>query len=94
MTFQALNRFYEDSGYILLRQVLNPRSIEEARDAMLAVAARHGLVRPGDKLGVWTGKSFAGGMEESAEGISTRLIADPVNQSVLAKVLGEKPCAH
>lgn len=92
--FEALNRFYEENGYILLRQVLDPRSIEEARDSMLAVAARHGLVRLGDKHGVWTGKPFAGGMEESPEfnGISKRLIDHPVNQAVLAKVLGEKPC--
>jgi hypothetical protein len=92
--FQALTHFYEEKGYILLRQVLDPQSVEEARDAMLAVAARHGLVRPGDKEGLWTGKPFAGGMEESPEfrGISKRMIGYPRNQEIMEKVLGEKAC--
>ena len=90
----ALTRFYEDNGYVLLRQVLNRESVIEARDAMLAVAARHGLVEPGDAEAKWTGKPFAGGMEESPEfnGISLRLVEHPDNLKVLAKVLGEKPC--
>lgn len=92
--FPALNRFYEENGYLLLRQVLDPQSIAEARDAMLAVAARLGLIEPGDQEARWTGKPFAGGMEESPEfdGIAKRLTAHPGNQGFLAKVLGDKPC--
>jgi ectoine hydroxylase-related dioxygenase (phytanoyl-CoA dioxygenase family) len=90
----ALLRFYDDNGYVLLRQVLNPESVTRARDDMLAVAARHGLVQPGDKEGKWTGKPFKGGLEESPEfsGISRRLIEHPDNLKVLERVLGEKAC--
>jgi len=92
--FAALNRFYEENGYILLRKVLDPKSVEEARDAMLAVAARQGLIRAGDKDALWTGKPFKGGMEESPEfaGVSKRLVDYPANQALLTKVLGEKAC--
>lgn len=90
----ALLRFYEENGYILLRQVLDPDSVERARDEMLAVAARHGLVEPGDPSGVWTGVQ-ADIAEESAEfsGISKRLIEHPANLQVMEKVLGEPACA-
>ena len=90
----ALQRFYEENGYILLRQVLNRASVERARDEMIAVAARHGLVQPGDQDGKWTGKPFKGGLEESPEfsGISRRLVEQPDNLRVLEKVLGEKAC--
>jgi ectoine hydroxylase-related dioxygenase (phytanoyl-CoA dioxygenase family) len=92
--FESLQRFYDDNGYLLLRAVLDPESVARARDTMLAVAVRHGLVEPGDKQGIWTGKPFAGGMEESAEfsGISQRMFEDPRNQQLMAKVLGEKAC--
>lgn len=92
--FAALNRFYESQGYILLRQVLDPGSVVEARDAMLAVAARIGIVRAGDPTGTWTGKPLEGRWEESPEfsGISKRLIDHPVNQVVMAKVMGERAC--
>lgn len=90
----ALQCLYEQNGYILLRQVLDPQSVEAARDAMLAVAARHGIVEPGDTTATWTGKPFAGGMEESDEfsGISKKLFANPHNHALLSKVLGEKAC--
>jgi ectoine hydroxylase-related dioxygenase (phytanoyl-CoA dioxygenase family) len=89
----ALMRFYEENGYILLRQVLEPSSVERARDEMLAVAARHGLVAPGDKLGVWTGAAV-NIHEESPEfaGVSRRLIEHPANLAVMEKVLGEPAC--
>jgi ectoine hydroxylase-related dioxygenase (phytanoyl-CoA dioxygenase family) len=92
--FPALQRFYEDNGYILLRQVLHKPSVEEARDAMLAIAARHGLVRPGDPMGTWTGKVIDPIPEESVEyaGISRRMFAYPENLAVIAKVLGEPAC--
>ena len=90
----ALTRFYEENGYILLRRVLDPGSVERARDEMLAVAARHGLVEPGDPLGVWTGQPCTI-PEESPEfaGICKRLIEHPANLAVMAKVLGEPACA-
>jgi Protein involved in biosynthesis of mitomycin antibiotics/polyketide fumonisin len=90
----ALMRFYEDNGYILLRQVLNTTSVEQARDQMLAVAARHGLIEPGDREAKWTGRPLSGAMEESPEfsGISRRLVEHPDNLKVLEKVLGEKAC--
>lgn len=90
----ALQRFYEDNGYLLLRQVLSQASVERARDAMLAVMVRHGQVAPGDKTGKWTGKPFPGGMEENPEfdGISKELVNDPANQKVLEQILGEKAC--
>ncbi|MBV1688971.1 phytanoyl-CoA dioxygenase family protein [Novosphingobium sp. G106] len=88
----ALMRSYEENGYLLLRQILNPESVAEARDAMLAVAAQVGLTEPGDSTGVWTGKPFLPGMEESPEfsGISHRLIEHPENRAVLEKILGER----
>lgn len=92
--FAALTRFYEDQGYILLRQVLDPSSVATARDEMLAVAARIGIVRAGDPTGTWTGKPLEGSWEESPQfsGISRRLIDHPANQAVMAKVMGEKAC--
>jgi len=89
--FPALQRFYENSGYILLRQVFDPRSVEEARDAMLAIAVRHGLVRPGDPTGTWTGTAAPPIHEESPEyrGISRRMFDNAQNLAVMAKVLGE-----
>jgi hypothetical protein len=92
--FAALNRFYEAQGYILLRQVLDQGSVARARDEMLAVAASIGLVREGDPTGTWTGKPLEGRWEESPRfsGISRRLIDHPVNQAVMAKVMGEKAC--
>lgn len=91
----ALERFYDDNGYLLLRGVLDPGSVAEARDAMLAVAARLGLTSPGDPEGKWTGGSFDGGMEESDiyAGIAARLIEHPANLAVMEKVLGEPACA-
>lgn len=91
----ALERFYDDNGYLLLRGVLDPGSVAEARDAMLAVAARLGLTSPGDPEGKWTGGSFDGGMEENDiyAGIAARLIEHPANLAVMEKVLGEPACA-
>ena len=90
----ALERFYQDNGYILLRDVLNRQSVEEARDAMLKVAADLGLTEEGDPTGKWTGKPFAGGMEESPvyTGIATKLIEHPDNLKVMEKILGEPAC--
>ncbi len=90
----ALTRFYEEQGYLLLRQVLDADSVARARDEMLAVAARHGLVALGDETGVWTG-ARADIHEESGEfaGISKRLLEHPANLAVMEKVLGEPACA-
>lgn len=90
----ALNRFYEENGYLLFRQVLDRGSINEARDAMLAIAADLGLVRPGDSEALWTGKPFAGGMEENPvfNGIAKRLTDHPANRAFLTQVLGDAPC--
>ena len=92
--FPALQRFYDTNGYILLRQVLDLRSVEEARDAMLAVAARHGLVSPGDPTGTWTGREAPPIDEESPEfrGISRRMFEYPENLAIMEKVLGEPAC--
>lgn len=92
---EALERFYQEKGYILLRGVFDPASVEQARDAMLAVAADLGLTEPGDPTGKWTGKPLPGGMEESDlyAGIAKRLIEHPSNLAVLEQVLGEPACA-
>ena len=92
---EALNRFYEDNGYILLRGVFDPASVARARDEMLAVAAQMGLVEPGDPTGRWTGKPLPGSMEESPlyAGIAKRLIEDPANLEVMEKILGEPACS-
>ena len=86
----ALMRFHDEHGYLLLRKVLNPESVERARKEMFAVMVRHGLIAPDATEPVWTGKPFAGGMEESAEfsGISRRLIEHPDNLAMMAKILG------
>jgi ectoine hydroxylase-related dioxygenase (phytanoyl-CoA dioxygenase family) len=90
----GLQKFYQEHGYLLGRGVLNPQSVAEARDAMLAVAARQGLIRQGDQNAVWTGRKSAGGTEESAEfrGVSKRLFAYADNLQVLERLLGEKAC--
>ncbi|NLR72769.1 phytanoyl-CoA dioxygenase family protein [Novosphingobium sp. ERN07] len=87
----ALMRFHDEEGYILLRGVLDPVSVLEARDAMLAVAARHGLVASGDASAIWTGMAAPAGMEESPEfsGIARKLVANPANSALFHKVLGE-----
>lgn len=92
---EALERFYAENGYILLRGVFDTGSVAEARDAMLAVAAKLGLVEPGDVSGKWTGKSLEGTMEESDlyAGIARKLIEHPANLQVMEKVLGEPACA-
>jgi ectoine hydroxylase-related dioxygenase (phytanoyl-CoA dioxygenase family) len=92
--YAGLQQFYELNGYVLLRQVLDPRSVVEARDAMLAVAARHGLVRPGDPTGTWTGRRAPPLHEESPEfgGISRRMFEYPENLAIMEKVLGEPAC--
>lgn len=64
---EALMRFRDEEDYILLRDVLEPGSVERARQAMFAVMERHGLDEPGANERVWNGKAFAGPMEESAE---------------------------
>lgn len=91
---EALMRFHDEEGYILLRNVLDPASVEEARKAMFAVMERHGLIEPGATEPVWTGKPFAGGMEESEEfaGIARKLIENPANARVMEKILGEPAC--
>jgi ectoine hydroxylase-related dioxygenase (phytanoyl-CoA dioxygenase family) len=90
----ALIRFYEDNGYILLREVLEPKSVERARDEVLAVIARHGIVEPGDPAGTWTGKDVPYGFEWDPEfaGIARRMIEQPDNIIVMEKLLGEAPC--
>jgi ectoine hydroxylase-related dioxygenase (phytanoyl-CoA dioxygenase family) len=93
--FAALEAFYEENGYLFFRDVLDPGSVRDARDAMLAVAAdTFGLVEKGDPTGRWTGKPSVPWTEEIPEfaGISKRLIAHPANQQVLAKILGEAAC--
>lgn len=91
----ALERFYHENGYILLRAVFDPASVEQARDAMLDVAATLGMTRPGDATGQWTGTPLPGNMEESElyAGIARKLIEHPANLAVLEKVLGEPACA-
>lgn len=88
----ALNRFYEDNGYLFFRRALSSASVIRARDEMLEIAAdRFGLVEKEDPTAKWTGKPLTGFSEDGTEfaGISRRLIEDPSNQEFLAKVLGE-----
>lgn len=90
----ALEAFYEENGYLFFRDVLDPASVKEARDAMLAIAAdEFGLIEKGDEEGKWTGKAYPSGSEEKPffSGISKRLIDYPANQDIIAKILGEKP---
>lgn len=91
---EGLAKFYEENGYLLLRNVLERESIAQARREMFAVMERHGLIGPGATEPVWTGKPFAGGLEESDEfaGISRRLLEHPDNAVVMAKILGEPAC--
>lgn len=91
----ALERFYADNGYLFFRGVLDPRSVSEARQAMLDIAAdEFGLVEKGDPLGRWTGKAHVAWSEELPVfgGISRKLVEHPANQELLVKILGEKAC--
>lgn len=88
---EALMRFHDEKGYVFLRNVLDPASVEEARAAMFEIMERHGVVAPGASEPVWTGTPFPGGMEESEEfaGISRRIIEHPGNLELMARILGE-----
>ncbi len=89
---EALNRFYEDNGYLFFRHAFSPASIARARDEMLAIAAdKFGIVKPGDATAQWTGKPLENFSEEGPEfsGISKRLVEDPSNQAFLGKIMGE-----
>ncbi|MBB4614247.1 phytanoyl-CoA dioxygenase family protein [Novosphingobium taihuense] len=91
----SLDRFYHENGYLFFRDVLDQQSVTEARDAMLAVAAdEFGLVEKADALGRWTGKAAPQWAEELPvfAGISRRLIENPANQELLAKILGQSAC--
>lgn len=91
---EALEAFYEDNGYLFFRGVLDPRSVEEARSAMLTIAAdEFGLIEKGDPKARWTGRAYPPQSEERPcfAGISRRLIDYPENQVLLAKILGERP---
>lgn len=90
----ALMKFHDEQGYLLLRNVLAPDSVEEARKAMFAVMEHHGLIEPGATVPVWTGKPFPGGMEESEAfaGIARKLIENPANARLMEKILGEPAC--
>ena len=91
----ALEQFYNDNGYILLRGVFDQESVAQARDEMLAVAVKLGLVEPGDETARWTGTPLPSNMEESDlyQGIARKLIEHPANLAVMEKVLGEPACA-
>lgn len=92
---EALEAFYDEHGYLFFRDVLDPQSVAEARDAMLAIAAdEFGLIEKGDELARWTGKPYPSWSEELPvfSGISRRLISYSANQTLLGKILGEKVC--
>lgn len=91
----AMEGFYDENGYILLRGVLDPQSVARARNAMLAAAASLGLVERGDDTGRWTGTPIPAGTEESAiyNGIAQTLLDHPANAALLERVLGEPACA-
>ena len=88
---EALMRFHDEKGYILLRDVISHEALDRCREEMFAFMVRHGLIEPGATEPVWTGKPFPGGMEESPEfsGISRRLVEHPENLKVMAQILGE-----
>lgn len=87
----ALMRFHDEHGYIFLRDVLDHEAVDRCREEMFAVMVRHGLIEPGAREPIWTGKPFPGGMEESPEfsGISRRLVENPRNLKVMEQILGE-----
>lgn len=91
----AMEKFYEDNGYLFFRDVLDPQSVVEAREAMLAIASDHfGLIAKGDPEAHWTGKGHVEWNEEDPvfSGISMRLVGHPANQALLAKILGQPAC--
>lgn len=87
----ALGKFYDENGYILLRDVLDAEAVALAREEMLAVAVKLGLIAPGDETARWTGRPLPANLEESDlyRGIARRLIEHPANLEVMEKVLGE-----
>ena len=92
--YEALMRFHDEQGYIFLRNVLDPESVEQARRSMFEFMIRHKLVRPEDidaEEAIWTGEPFEGGYEESPEfaGIARKLVEHPNNQKVMEQILGE-----
>ncbi|WP_237449890.1 phytanoyl-CoA dioxygenase family protein [Novosphingobium silvae] len=90
----ALEAFYQENGYLFFRGVLDPQSVKEARNSMLAVAAdEFGLVEKGDPQARWSGKAYPPQSEEKPcfSGISKKLVENPRNQDLLTKILGERP---
>lgn len=90
----ALMRFHEEHGYLLLRNVLDQGSLADARKKMFAIMERYGLIEPDAQEPIWTGKPFAGNMEESEEyaGIASGVIEHPANRVLMEKILGEPAC--
>lgn len=90
----TLKKFYDDNGYLLARSVLDPGTVARARTMMLDVAAKYGMIEPGDITAKWTGKASPGGLEESDDfrGVAKALWNHPDNLAVLAKLLCEEVC--
>lgn len=91
----ALNRFYDENGYLFFRNALTPDSVAKARDEMLAVAADHyGIADKSDPTARWNGNPLRDYSEEGPEfaGIAPRLISDPKNSSFIDKIMGERAC--
>lgn len=88
----ALNRRYEDEGYLFFRGLLDVGSVVEARQRMVAPLAARGLVKEeaGGQIR-WVGGDQPSLKEDASEfrGIVRDLVEHPRNRALLAKILGE-----
>src|SRR5947209_836842 len=91
---QALDRRYEDEGYLFFRGILDRASVERARRRMAAPLVAQGLaVEEGEQLR-WVGGERPSLAEDAPEfaGVVQELISDPRNQESLERILGEPAC--
>jgi ectoine hydroxylase-related dioxygenase (phytanoyl-CoA dioxygenase family) len=93
----ALMRAYEETGYLLLRQVLDQEAVAQARTDMYAAGRKLGLIVPGANGpadAIWTGQPTPPGTEESDvfSGIANRLVQHPAVAPLMAQILGEPAC--
>ena len=91
---EALMRFHDTEGYILLRDVLDHESLRKARRKMFEFMVRKGFLDAENidaEEALWNGKPFDGGYEESPEfsGVARAIVEDPRNAKIMEQILGE-----
>jgi hypothetical protein len=90
----ALDRRYEEDGYLYFRGVLDQASIATARRRMAAPLIERGLAAEEGEALRWTGGDQPSLPEDAPEfsGVVQTLVEDPANQATFEQILGEPAC--